>query len=81
MKKWFKDNQASIWIGSTASILIIWAYSTFATISMADSQVQAMKTYVDTKHSGVENELLHQRELLKGIDQRTIEIIKEMRRR
>lgn len=81
MKKWFKDNQAAIWVGSTIAILIIWAYSTFATISMADSQVQSMKTYVDTKHAGVENELLYQRELLKGIDQRTIEIIKEMRRR
>lgn len=81
MRKWFRDNQAAIWVGSVVSILIIWAYSTFATISLADSKEVGMRAYVDIKHAGVETELLQQRKMLESIDQRTIEIIKEMRRR
>lgn len=59
---------------------IVWAYSTFSTITMANTIETNVKIYVDQKHDAVQNELVQQREILRDINERTITIIKEMRK-
>lgn len=79
VKKLFEDLKFTIGICAMALSALVWAYSIFATKDALAEKEQNLKTYVDQKHTAVENRLDGIKEVLDRVDQRVYELNKRTR--
>lgn len=81
MEKWYTKNQGLIWATGVCIGSIIWIYATFPTKEVLADQMVAARTYVDKIDQNANGRLDRIESALDKLNENTIEILKEMRKR
>lgn len=87
MEKWFKHFQGYAAFSAIVVGVILWAFSTFSTLSEAQAikeeviaKEASVRFYVDQRHQEVSRELIEMKDSLKKLDQRSYEMLMILRK-
>ena len=76
---WSRYEAPILLIGTTASLLI-WAYSNFATANEVHETKEELRSYVDSRHSDVQRQLLEIKSMLQEQRELTSRILLKVSR-